>query len=206
MPKTRQRREVRLLDLASATQPFLFGARPVSDRSSGLGEIAVELRECNAGILFLVGPSERHAEFQQIIGRLSPLWIVFVALGEGAGCFFITPARIVGLAQPVMGTACQAVPGMLSDKRLEGIFGVRIVGPLEEAEGGIVLVRSRAAGQLACRWRPQPPRDRDMGGVGSWLRGAWRRAERSPGGSKSARPARAIRWRYKGRRRHRIGR
>ena len=75
----------------------------------GLREVVIELGERDAGVLLLVGAGERHAEFQQIVGRLRPLWIVLVALGEGAGRLRVPAARVIGLAQPVLCAAGQRV-------------------------------------------------------------------------------------------------
>ena len=99
----------------------------VFDRASRAGEIVIQLGERDAGVLLLVGASERHAEFQQIVSRLGPLRIIFVALGEGAGRLRVPPARVIGLAQPVLRAAGQRIFGMLRNEFLQSLFGTRII-------------------------------------------------------------------------------
>ena len=90
----------------SATQPLFLGGRALLDRAARVREVAIELSQRDAGILLLVGAGQRHAELQEIVRRLRPLRISLVSLGEGARRFRIFAARVIGLAEPVLG-ACR---------------------------------------------------------------------------------------------------
>ena len=47
---------------ASATELLFLLRRPVLDGAPGMREITVELHQCNAGVVLLIGAGERHAE------------------------------------------------------------------------------------------------------------------------------------------------
>src|SRR5690348_5305312 len=153
MSQTHQRTEVWLPFRASATQPLLLGVRPIPDSGPRLGEIVVELRERKAGVLLLVGSSERHAELQQVVGRLGGFWIILIALGESAGRFRVSSPRIIGLAQPIFRASGQRVFGMLGKKRFKRILCSRVVCLLEQTKRRVVLVRSGTGRRLTRRRR-----------------------------------------------------
>src|SRR5580692_8006607 len=67
----------------SAAETFAFGAGVLLDRRAGVGKLLFELGEGDAGALFLVGAGQRHAELQQVVGRLGALGIALVAIGIG---------------------------------------------------------------------------------------------------------------------------
>ena len=115
-PRTRRGSGVAPAIRASATQPLFLGGRPLLDRASRVREVAIELSQRDAGILLLVGAGERHAELQQIVGRLRSLRITLVSLGKGTGRLRVSAARIIGLAQPVLGAAGQRVVRVLCDE------------------------------------------------------------------------------------------
>src|SRR5260370_31993632 len=97
------------------------------DRASRVGKIMIQLRERYTGVLLLVRAGERHAEFQQIVGRLGPLRIILVAFGKDAGRLRVPPPGVIGLAQPVLCATGQPVFGMLRNESLQSLFGGSIL-------------------------------------------------------------------------------
>src|SRR5205823_14871218 len=111
----------------SAAEALLLRRGAVLDRGAGGGEIMVELAQRDAGVLLLVGAGERHAELQQLVGRLGAFRISLVALGKGARRLDKPAARVIGLAQPILGVAGHRVFRVLLDKGLQCRLGGGIV-------------------------------------------------------------------------------
>src|SRR5581483_2376696 len=83
---------------SGAAEALLLGGRALLDRGAGPREVMVELGKGDAGVLLLVGVAERHAELEQLFGRLGALGIALVALGEDGGGIEIAGAGVIGLA------------------------------------------------------------------------------------------------------------
>src|SRR6266849_5510381 len=106
----------------SATKLLFLVLCSVLDRVRRVREIAIELCERYAGVLFLVRPGERHAELQEIICCLRPLRITLVALSKGYGRVGISFALVISFADPVLGVASQRIARVLLNETLQCFF------------------------------------------------------------------------------------
>src|SRR5438067_542042 len=101
--------ETTLLAAPVAEQPVARTAGRLLYRVSRVWEVMIELRKCNAGILFLIGAGERHAELQEIIGRLRSFRVAPIPLGKGTSRFGVSLALVISLAEPILGAAGQRI-------------------------------------------------------------------------------------------------
>src|SRR6266851_2984320 len=133
----------------SATKLLFLVLYSFLDRVARVREIAIELSERYAGVLFLVRPGERHAELQEIIGCLRPFRITLVALSKGYGRVGIFFALVIGFADPVLGVTSQRIVRVLLNETPQCFFGSRIVRLLYQAKREVILVQRRARRQYS---------------------------------------------------------
>src|ERR1700730_2040651 len=131
----------------STAEAFLLRAGAALDRGARAGEIVIELGQRDAGVLLLIGAGQRHAELQQLVGRLAAFRIALLALGKGARRLDKPAACVIGLAEPVLGVAGPRILRVLLDKGLARRLGGGIVRLLQQTEGIVVLLAGRAARQ-----------------------------------------------------------
>src|SRR6266851_2973859 len=175
----------------SATKLLFLVLYSFLDRVARVREIAIELSERYAGVLFLVRPGERHAELQEIIGCLRPFRITLVALSKGYGRVGIFFALVIGFADPVLGVTSQRIVRVLLNETPQCFFGSRIVRLLYQAKREVILVQRRArrqysGGRLA---------EAAAGACTRWLQGRLRRFRRAPGRGQRAGAGWGIGWR-----------
>src|SRR4051812_19544229 len=125
--------EVRFAIRGSATEPLFLRGRALLDIASRSRKVAIELRQRDTGILLLVGTRERHAQLQEIVGRLRSFRVASVPFGEGTRRFGVFAAYIKGFAEPVLGAPRERIVGMLSDKGPKRLFRRRIVRLLQQS-------------------------------------------------------------------------
>src|ERR1043166_4072051 len=162
------------LSLAAAVAMF-FLLQPLFQAVGRAGKFLVELGECNAGVVLLADLPQRHAELQEIVGRLAAVRILLIGLGEGDGRILVSPAYIIGLAQPVLRVARQGIARVLGDEGLQGLLRLVVIGLAQQVEGVFVLGLHRVAGKR----------------IGAGIAGRWNRAS-----------GRRWRWRHGGCRLH----
>src|SRR5437660_9463273 len=106
----------------SATKLLFLVLYSILDRVSRVREVAIELYERYAGVLFLVRPGERHTELQEIIRCLRSFRITLVALGKGYGRVGIFLALVISFADPVLGITSQRIVWVLLNETLQCFF------------------------------------------------------------------------------------
>src|SRR3984957_17516456 len=149
---------------ASATKALALGVGVLLDRGSGAGKLLIELGEGDAGVLFLVGASQGHAQLQQIVRRPSALWIALVAIGEGRGSVHVSVARVKALTDEILCICGERVVRVRLDEGAQRGFGGGIVGLLDQSDGMVELLdhrtrRRRRLGTGGLRgWRRLPRR------------------------------------------------
>ena len=143
----------RRMPVPSAQQPsrFFSAAARSLIAAPGVREIVVELGQRDAGILLLVGAGQRHAELQQIVGRLGAFRIALVAFGEGARRLDDI-GRARNRSRRASIARCRpSDPSDAVDEGLERRLGGRIVGLLQQPEGMIVLLGAEPLGSVRRR-------------------------------------------------------
>src|SRR5262249_39751455 len=110
-------------------------------------KVAIKLYESQTGILLLVGARKRHAELQEIIGRLPSFRIALVALGKRTGRVGKSLTLVISFSQPILGVSGQGIVRVLLNKVVERLFWGGIVGLLYQTEREVVLVGGGSGGQ-----------------------------------------------------------
>src|SRR5690606_4328851 len=100
-----------------------------------------------ASIVATIEHGERHAEFQQIVGRLARFRILLEAFGEDSGGGNIVASHVVGLTQPVLRVARQRMLGVRLQEGLQCCFRLFPARLPQKAEGLVILCRCIATWQ-----------------------------------------------------------
>src|SRR5579863_8565171 len=114
--------------LCSATGALLFAREPFLDWRRYGRKIALQARKGATGIGLLIEVRKRHAELQQIVGRLGALRVFLVALRESGGRVGVVLAYVEGLAKPVLRISSERILRPTLNKVAHRLLRRRIIG------------------------------------------------------------------------------
>src|SRR5438552_4626704 len=93
----------------SAPKLLFFVLCSFLDRVPRVREVAIELCERYAGVLFLVRPGERDADLQEIIWCLRTFRIALVTLRKRYGRLVVCLALVISFTDPVLGVVSESI-------------------------------------------------------------------------------------------------